>query len=145
MAIDRVKVCNNERPFILGLEFLTRQRPNYEIKSCEYSVVYSLSYEDLIGILKDSQMDYMHFCFLRDKNKSTIDEFEVLECLICHNGQKHTKFTCPKLHYTPLHQIVIYKESHREKVSRNQRVKDHSIRVRRRKTNALAFNKMICN
>ena len=122
MTIDRVKVLDNERPFILGLEFLTRHKPNYEIKSLEYSVIYSLSYDDLISILKDSHMDYLLFCFLRDKNKSTPDEFEVLECEICKNGQKHTKFSCPRLHYIPLHQIVIYKENHSSKISKNKRV-----------------------
>ena len=80
MAIDKVKIQNIDKPFILGLEFLTRFRPMYEIKSMEYSVIYSLSYDDLISILKESHMDYLHFCFLRDKNKSTLDEFEVLRC-----------------------------------------------------------------
>ena len=33
MIIDRVKVTDVKRPFLLGLEFLTRRRPVYEIKS----------------------------------------------------------------------------------------------------------------
>ena len=52
MAIDKVKVENNDKPFVLGLEFLTRERPTYEIKSLEYSVIYSLFYEDLLSILR---------------------------------------------------------------------------------------------
>ena len=60
---------------VLGLEFLVRRRAVYEIKSLEYSVIYSLGYEELIGILKESHLDYTMFCFLRDKNKSNLDEF----------------------------------------------------------------------
>ena len=73
MVIDKVNIKSHNRPFILGLEFLTRQRPLYETKSIEYSVIFSLPYEDLLNILKESQMDYLHFCFLRDKSKSTPD------------------------------------------------------------------------
>ena len=72
-------------------------------------MIYKLSHDDLLNILRESSMDYLHFCFLRDKNKSNIDEFEVLNCELCKKDQKHTKFTCPKLHYVPLHQMVIYK------------------------------------
>lgn len=74
-VIDSVKVKNNDKPFVLGLEFLTRFRPIYETKSLEYSVVYSLNYDELIGILRDSHMDYLHFCVMRDKNRSIPDEF----------------------------------------------------------------------
>ena len=72
-VVDKVKVNARDRPFILGLEFLTRFRPAYEIKSLEYSVVYSLAYDNLIEVLKESNMDYMLFCLLRDRNRSTID------------------------------------------------------------------------
>ena len=65
-------------------------------------------------------MDYHHFCFLRDKNKSTLDEFEVYPCEYC-PGKHHTKFTCPKLHFIPLKQLVIYKEQSKERKSRNPR------------------------
>jgi len=80
MIIDKVKISSNDRPFILGLEFLTRKRPIYEIKSLEYSVIYRLSYDDLTNILRESQMDYLLFCLLRDKNRSIPDEFEVYNC-----------------------------------------------------------------
>ena len=33
MVIDRVKIYDEQKPFILGLEFLTQTRPTYEIKS----------------------------------------------------------------------------------------------------------------
>lgn len=45
VVIDRVKISSNQKPFILGLEFLTRSQPIYETKSLEYSVIYSLPYE----------------------------------------------------------------------------------------------------
>lgn len=86
MIIDRVKIADTSdkaKPFLLGLEFLTRKRPNYEIKSLEYSVIYHLEYEKLIKNLKESQMDYHHFCFLRDKDRTNIDEFEVYPCEYC--------------------------------------------------------------
>jgi hypothetical protein len=34
-----------------------------------------MEFENLINTLKDSQMDYLHYCFLRDRNKSILDEF----------------------------------------------------------------------
>jgi len=80
MVIDKVKISSNDRPFILGLEFLTRKRPLYETKSLEYSVIYRLSYDDMTNILRESQMDYLLFCLLRDKNRSIPDEFEVYSC-----------------------------------------------------------------
>jgi hypothetical protein len=92
-------------------------------------VVYSLSYDDLVTTLKESQMDYIHFCFLRDKNKTTLDEFEVLTCDICKDGKKHTKFNCPKLHFIPFKNMVIHKDSHRNKTAKNPRVTDQSRRI----------------
>ena len=121
MVIDEVAVLERQRPFILGLEFLTLRRPNYEIKSLEYSMIYFLSYDGLISTIKESPMDYLHFCFIRDKNKCVLDEFEVLLCEFCKN-KKHTKFTCPRLHYTPIHQLVIFKEQRKEKINKNYRV-----------------------
>lgn len=64
-------------------------------------------------------MDYLHYCFLRDRNKSMIDEYEVFSCEFCKS--KHTKFTCPKLHFIPIQQHVIYKEQRYEKLGRNDR------------------------
>lgn len=110
-VIDRVKIkdsSESSKPFLLGLEFMTRRRPIYEVKSLEYSVIYQLEYEKLIKNLKESEMDYHHFCFLRDKDKTVIDEFEVFPCEHCPK-QFHTKFSCPKLHFIPLKQMVIYK------------------------------------
>ena len=109
MVIDKAKVKVNESPFILGLEFITRSRPLYETKSLSYSVIYSLPYEDLLSILRESQMDYVHFCFLRDRTMTSLDQFEVFNCTICKNSKTHTKFMCPKLHFNPIKQIVINK------------------------------------
>ena len=108
MVMDQVQVGDEDRPFLLGLEFLTRCRPSFEIKSLVYSVIYWLDYEQLITTLKESTMDYMHFCFVRDKQRSELDEFEVVPCEFC-PGKKHTKFNCPKLHFVPLTQHVIHK------------------------------------
>ena len=72
-VIDKVNIKSTEKPFILGLEFITRIKPKYETRSLEYSVIYSLSYDDFISIMQESSMDYLLFCFLRDKNKSIVD------------------------------------------------------------------------
>ena len=82
-------------------------------------------------------MDYHLFCFLRDKNRSIRDEFEVFKCGMCKNNQKHTKFTCPKLHFTPYHQIVIFKENNKVKKGKNKRSKDKNARIIALKSNAL--------
>ena len=52
--MDTKKVMENERPFLLGLEFLTQKKNNYEIKSKEYSIVYFLEHEKLVQALKES-------------------------------------------------------------------------------------------
>lgn len=85
-----------------------------------------MEFENLINTLKDSQMDYLHYCFLRDRNKSVLDEFEVLPCEYC--KRNHTKFTCPKLHFTPIPQLTIYKEQQKEKSNKNKRFSDDFIR-----------------
>ena len=123
---------------MLGLEFLTQCRPCYEIKSLVYSVIYWLDYDKLISTLKESTMDYMHFCFLRDKNRSVIDEFEVVPCEFC-PGQKHTKFTCPKLHFIPLAQHVIHKEMHRIKVGKCKRRPATNLRGKKEKISSLKY------
>lgn len=82
-------------------------------------------------------MDYIHFCFLRDKNKSTPDEFEVLDCDQCKRGIKHTKFTCPKLHFIPIKQMSIYKDIHHSKTSKNKRNQNKRLRILLQKQNSL--------
>ena len=62
---------------------MTRKKNNFEIKSKEYSVVYVLGFEKLMQTLKESEMDYHHFCYLRDKNETNTNEYEVFDCEFC--------------------------------------------------------------
>ena len=88
-------------------------------------------------------MDYLLFCLLRDRNRSIPDEFEVHNCLICGKGQKHTKFTCPKIHFVPMHQMVIHKYNYTAKILKNMRDLDSNWRIQPKKTNALAFQQTL--
>jgi hypothetical protein len=90
-------------------------------------------------------MDYIHFCFLRDRNKTTLDEFEVLTCDVCMDGKKHTKFTCPKLHFIPLKNMVIHKGMRKEKTLKTPRVTDRYRRIQLKKCNALEYYLEICS
>jgi hypothetical protein len=35
--------------------------------------MYFMPFDQLISILKESQMDYLHYCYLRDRSKTTLD------------------------------------------------------------------------
>lgn len=104
-VVDIVTVDEGDSPFLIGLEFITNRRPNYEVKSLVYSITYSLGYEKLISSLRKSRGDYEYFCFMRDKNKHILDEFEILTCSQCKTN--HTRFGCSKLHYIPIVQHII--------------------------------------
>jgi hypothetical protein len=42
----------------------------YEVKSQEYSIIFFLDREKTIETLKAGELDYEHYCFLRDKAKN---------------------------------------------------------------------------
>lgn len=119
-VIDYISVQKGGAPFLLGLEFITHRRPSYEIKSLEYSIIYGLTYERLIQSLRKSRGDYEYLCFLRDKSKHVVDEFEISHCKNCNT--KHTRFLCPKLHFVPIKQQCINRALYNEKNSRSQRI-----------------------
>ena len=83
------------------------------MKSLQYSSLYCLSYQTSIAILQGSEMDYEHFCQLRDKSRHIVDEYEVFTCTLC--GKYHMKFDCPKIHYIPLEQHIIFKHLYQMK------------------------------
>jgi hypothetical protein len=113
-VIDQLKILNLADPILISLGFIKNPRLSYEIKSLAYSVLYFLGHEDILSILKGSQTDHELYCHLRDKSQSMPDEFELFACETCR--ERHTKFTCPKLHYIPIKQNVtdrhIYKVKH---------------------------------
>lgn len=77
---DSIAVPENGQPFLTSLDFITKQRPNYEIKSLEYSIIYYLDYDQFIRVLKETDMDFELYALLRDKIKNIPDEFEVHTC-----------------------------------------------------------------
>lgn len=60
---------------------------------------------------------------LRDRSNHIFDEFEVISCDFC--PEKHSKMTCPKLHYSPIPQVIIYKHLFAVKTGRNCRRPNH--------------------
>lgn len=115
---DLITVTGKDAPFLTSLDFISKQRPPYQIKSLSFSVLLNLAYEQFIEVFRQSDLDYELYCFLRDKIRNIPDEFEVLPCEFC-GKFRHFKFSCPRLHYAPLSQNVLNKELHREKVGRN--------------------------
>ena len=69
--------------------------------------------ETLKEILKQKESDIEPFFYLKDKSKHVVDEFEIKKCEFC--SSNHLKFRCPKLHYIPIVQEVIYKHLEEQK------------------------------
>ena len=141
--VDYIRVRAGETPFLTSLDFISKVRPLFEIKSLKFSVLYQLSYSRFIEVFRESDMDYELFCFLRDKIRNIPDEFEVLPCEYCGKKFNHFKFTCPKLHYTPYPQHIIHKELHREKIGRNHRAK--MLRIKETLLTPVEFYKKLKN
>jgi len=57
---------------------------------------------------------------IRDKDDYMLDSFEIYQCNLCQN-EYHTKFKCPKCHYIPVKQKVIYSYLEGFKNSRDNR------------------------
>lgn len=73
--VNRVKILENDQPFLVDLNFITLKRSNYEVKSLGYSIVHRLDYEEFLNTLRCVPKDYEYYCFLRDKSKHIIDEY----------------------------------------------------------------------
>ena len=72
---DEIRVSSGDLPFLTSLDFVSKTRPQYEIKSLQFSVLFTMEYEKFIEIFRKSDMDYELFCFLRDKCRNIPDEF----------------------------------------------------------------------
>ena len=93
---------------LLSLEFINPIKiKNYQLHSKEYSILYTMEEETFKEILKLKESDMETFFYLKDKSKHLVDEFEIKKCDCC--SSTHLKFRCPKLHYMPLAQEVVYK------------------------------------
>lgn len=75
--------------------------------------------DQTIDTLKTGELDYEHFCFLRDRIKNFDNEYEVFKCEFCESC--HTKFDCPKLHYIPLRKHAVDKYLYSARISKNGR------------------------
>jgi hypothetical protein len=71
--VDYIRVRAGESPFLTSLDFISKLRPLYEIKSLKFSELYQLSYSRFIEVFRESDMDYELFCFLRDKIRNIPD------------------------------------------------------------------------
>jgi hypothetical protein len=105
--IDKIVVRGNSQPALLSLNFITKKQLPYEIKSLQYSSFYFLEFHKLIASLKESDNDFLHYAYMRDKINNVPDEFEVHPCRIC-EGRFHYKFDCTAIHHVPNRDKVIY-------------------------------------
>ncbi len=71
--MDSKAIKETDNPYLLNLDFITRKRSNYEIKSIEYAIFYFLPYDKFIEVLRETEMDFEFFCTLRDRMKSIPD------------------------------------------------------------------------
>lgn len=126
-------IQEQDKPYLLSLDFIIRKRPYYEIRSIEYSIFFFLDYNNFIDAVRDSPMDYEYYCGLRDKMKSIPDEFELMRCETCDG--KHLKALCPRLHFIPYNETVIHKYLYKEKTAKNKKI----FFQRKRKQRANAF------
>lgn len=118
----------------MNSDFITLARQSYDIRSKDYSIVHRLRFEDFKAILVNFAKDYEFYCFLRERSKYILDEYETVRCERC--SAKHTKFDCPKLHFIPLKEHIIQRELHSRILKKNNRQQTFE-RISRRKDNAL--------
>lgn len=76
-TIQTIDIKESENPFLLSLDFISNDRAIYEVKSEEYSILYYLDRERSLEALRTSELDYEHYCFLRDKSRNLKTDFEV--------------------------------------------------------------------
>ena len=64
-------------PKLLGLAIFSKnmRNPDYQIQAIDYSILFKISLQSTLEILKSSNFDYEKFCQLRDKSKHILDEF----------------------------------------------------------------------
>jgi hypothetical protein len=58
MIVNRVKISENDKPFLVDLNFITLKRSNNEVKSLGYSIVHKLDYEEFLNALRCVPKDY---------------------------------------------------------------------------------------
>lgn len=119
---DRIRIENKQEPKLLSLGFIKSKNIICDIKSLTYSILFYLSNEELTEILRQSKMDYEHYCTIRDRDTSMLNENELYKCPNCPR-EFHNKLICPKLHYIPVRSHIIHKYLLKLDLNRNCRMK----------------------
>ena len=107
-VVESLEVKDGQKPKLLGLDFIKNKTLTHDIRSKNYSIVYTLELERFKEALRASEMDYQLLCMLRDRYEYLLDENNVHACSLCPR-KLHSKFQCPRLHYCPIKQMVIYR------------------------------------
>ena len=94
-------VDKKDKPKVISLGFIKNEILKFDIRSSNYSIVYTLNKDLLKESLKDSYLDYEVFCFLQDKDMNKPDENNTSLCKICKN-KYHNKAECSRLHFMPI-------------------------------------------
>ena len=108
MCIDQVLGAKNCEILLYETFYPHRLHRNYDIKSNGYSVFFEIALESFKDILRHKNIDFEFFFLFRDKEESMGNSLsENVDCEFCQT--KHCKFRCPRLHYMPIAQQVIYR------------------------------------
>ena len=120
-VVVKIIVGENEKAKLLSLDFIKNRILKYDIVSNDYSILYTLSEENIKEALKSSKVDYELFCLIKDREEYVMDELNIYPYELC-KDKFHNKFDCPKIHFYPLRQMVIYKNIMKGKTSKFKRI-----------------------
>ena len=120
-VVESLEVQDGEKPKLLGLEFIKNKTLTHDIRSKNYSIIYTLELERFKEALRASEMDYQLMCILRDRYEYLLDENNVHACPLCPR-KFHSKFQCPRLHYCPIKQMAIYRFLDQTKKMKSPRI-----------------------
>lgn len=122
-SILKLKASKSGRSKLISLGFIKNKKFNFQLKSLDYSLIYYLSRTEFEECLKQNSFDYQLWCSARDKDEYLLDENEIYECKICEKGICHDPHGCPKMHYIPIKQHVVFKYLNKTMKAKNPRMK----------------------
>lgn len=65
LTVNNKENCN--KPKIFSLDFIKNKAIDFNLKSLNYSDIYSMTREEFMESLKGSNLDYELFCMLKDR------------------------------------------------------------------------------
>ncbi len=74
VIINTLQATPNDRK-LLNLDFITRERGNYDIRSATFSTIIQIPYDSFKKALSACKKDFEFYCSLRDRSKHLLDEF----------------------------------------------------------------------